>query len=129
MDLAFRVHVCEDCGLDVPSFIADPLTTDEEFALAFLAAFDEAAYAIELCFVDEGTDGRFWFIWVSNIIGFGEHGFLVLLNEFLVDAFLHINAGGGKTDLACVCGDGVSGPSYSVIEVTIIEDYCWGFAS
>ena len=79
VDLGFGVDVYESSGLDVVALVTNALATNEEFALALLAALDEAGDTLELGFVDEGTDVGAIDVWVADLLGLGLHFWMNLL--------------------------------------------------
>lgn len=131
-NLHLLIHVCEDRRGDEEAFpVANVLVRfaaeSERRAFGF-AGGDVGQHAVVLGFGDLRALECFVCKWVAD---FGGRGYLVFErgHEFVVDAFLDEDAGGGGADLALIAHDSGVGPFDCLVEIGVVEDEEGGFSA
>ena len=119
--------VGEDGGLDEIPFFAVAFAAGDDLGAGVLAVLDVAHDPVILQLGDLGALERVGVERVADdvLAGAGLEGF----DEFVVDVFLHEDAGTGTAALAVVVEDAEVDPRDGVFDVGVVEDDVGGFAT
>lgn len=131
-NLHLLIHVCENGWSDEETFpVSDVLVrfaAESERRAFGLAGGDVGQHAVVLGFGDLGPLECFV---CEGVADFGGRCDLVFErgHEFVVDAFLDEDAGGGGADLALIAHDAGMGPFDCLVEICVVEDEEGGFSA
>lgn len=129
--LLHDLHIWSDVGengwLDEVSLITETLTTDLNLSALSLAVLNVLHDSVELDLGDLWALEGIILEWISDLVcvcALTETG-----NELVVDTSLDVDTGAGAAGLAVVEEDSEVDPGDGVVDISIIKDNIWGFAS